>query len=91
MSITVATWIVSLLGLYAACGLLFAIPFVIKGIGSIDPVAKEGTWGFRVLVLPGVAAFWPLFARRLLVGVETPPIECNPHRTAARLTPKAKP
>lgn len=89
MSITIATWIVNLLGFYAACGLVFAVPFVIKGVGAVDPVAREGTWGFRLLVLPGVVAFWPLFARRLLTGVKTPPTECNPHRRAAQNAPEA--
>lgn len=90
MSIILATWIAGLLGLYAACGILFAVPFVFKGVGRVDPVAKEGTWGFRLLILPGVAAFWPLFARRLLARVKTPPVECNPHRAAVS-TPEETP
>ena len=83
MSITVATWLVSALGLYALIGLLFAVPFVLRGVGRVDPAAREGTWGFRLLILPGVVAFWPLFARRLATGVTTPPAECTPHRRAA--------
>ena len=83
VSITVATWIVTALGVYAGLGLLFAIPFVLRGVGSVDPVAREGTRGFRLLILPGVVALWPIFARRLLTGQSIPPIECNPHRDAA--------
>jgi hypothetical protein len=44
-------------GLYLLCGFLFAIPFVIKGAGIIDPVAKDGSKGFRVLIIPGVMVF----------------------------------
>ena len=36
----------------------------------------------RLLILPGVAALWPLFAWRWLAGVSEP-IERNPHRTKA--------
>ena len=31
-----------LLGLYLACGFLFAIPFVVRGVKRIDPHAKHG-------------------------------------------------
>lgn len=84
MPFTVATWLATGLGVYALLGLLFAIPFVLVGAGRIDPVAKDGTWGFRLLILPGVIAFWPLLARRWLDGAGAPPEENNPHRRAAR-------
>ena len=47
---------------YAAVGLLFAGPFAAWGAGRTDPVARHGTWGFRILVIPGAAALWPLLA-----------------------------
>ena len=59
MSITLANWIVGLLGVYLAMGVVFAVPFLVKGIGKIDPVAAAGTWGFKVIIFPGVIAFWP--------------------------------
>jgi hypothetical protein len=54
---------VNLLGAYAAVGLLFAIGFVARGIKRIDPVANGSTIGFRLMVLPGSAALWPLLLR----------------------------
>lgn len=45
--------------LYAAIGILFAILFAFRGAASIDPVARHATWGFRLLVVPGAALFWP--------------------------------
>ena len=53
---TVAVWIVRLLGVYAAIGLVFSIPFVLRGVNRIDPVAAQGTWGFRLIIIPGVVA-----------------------------------
>ncbi|MEM1206172.1 MAG: hypothetical protein AAGN66_23275 [Acidobacteriota bacterium] len=83
MSITVATWLVNLFLIYAAVGAVFAVAFAIRGAGRVDPVARGGTWGFRLLILPGAAALWPLLLRRWLKGDGEPPVECNAHRRAA--------
>lgn len=40
-------------GAYLVCGIAFAIPFVLKGARRIDPHAAHGSWGFRVLIIPG--------------------------------------
>jgi hypothetical protein len=45
--------------LYAGVGLLFAIPFAVRGAAAIDPVARHATWGFRLLILPGAVLLWP--------------------------------
>ena len=70
-------------GIYLLCGFVFAIPFVLVGAGKIDPHAAHGSWGFRLLILPGTLAFWPLLLRRWLKGIHKPPEECNAHRRAA--------
>jgi hypothetical protein len=49
---------------YLACGLLFAVVFVTVGVGRIDPDARGTSFGFRLLILPGTAALWPLLAKR---------------------------
>ena len=71
-------------GIYLLCGLVFAIPFVLVGVAKIDPHAAHGSWGFRVLIIPGTMFLWPLLARRWLKGVHEPPEENSPHRRAAR-------
>ena len=81
--LTTATWLVNILGIYLGVGFVFAIAFVWKGVGEIDPSAKQGTLGFRLLILPGAAALWPILARRWLAG-KGPPEERNPHRAAAQ-------
>jgi hypothetical protein len=81
---TAANWITGLLALYFIAGLIFAVPFVLRGVNRIDPVARESTWGFRVIILPGVVALWPLLAIRWLGGGQ-PPAERNAHRDAARV------
>lgn len=69
-----------LLGAYLACGLVFAIPFALVGVKKIDPHAAHGSWGFRLLIVPGTMAFWPLLLRRWATGAKEPPEECNAHR-----------
>jgi hypothetical protein len=51
---------------YLAIGSLVAVPFLIFGIGRVDPAAKAAPWTFRALVFPGVVAMWPLVVRRWL-------------------------
>jgi len=73
-----------LLGAYLACGLVFAVPFALVGAGRIDPHAAHGSWAFRLLIIPGTMAFWPLLLRRWVNGIHEPPEECNAHRACSR-------
>lgn len=77
------------LGAYFACGILFAIVFALAGAKKVDPHAAHGSWGFRLLVIPGAAAFWPLLLRRWKTGIHEPPEECNAHRRASHERPTA--
>jgi hypothetical protein len=72
--------IVYTLALYAGLGLVFAGPFVWVGIQRLDSEAQGSGVGFRLLILPGVAAFWPMFLCRWARGTVEPPVEKNPHR-----------
>jgi hypothetical protein len=75
-----------LLGLaaYALAGATFAVSFAAFGVTRLDPAARGATLGFRLLILPGASALWPLLLRRWLRGDPTPPRERNAHRRAAR-------
>lgn len=52
------------LGVYLVAGVLVGVWFVAWGVRRIDPVARSGTIGFRLCILPGVAAFWPAMLAR---------------------------
>ena len=54
---------------YAALGIVFALPFVFLGVHRLDSEAQGSGVDFRLLILPGVAAFWPMFLERWLRGV----------------------
>lgn len=76
-----------LFAVYIIIGLLFAILFVTKGVGTIDPATKGTGIGFRLIIIPGLLALWPLFAYRWTKGIAEPPEEKNAHRLAARKEP----
>lgn len=79
----IAQLIVYIAAVYAVLGLLFAVWFVGVGVDRIDPAARGAGLGFRLLILPGVAALWPLLLARVLRAQQFPPIEKNAHRAAA--------
>lgn len=60
MPLPVAEALAFALRLYAAVGALFAVAFAWRGAGALDPAARAGSWGFRLLILPGSAALWPV-------------------------------
>jgi len=51
---------------YLGARALFAVPFVARWAGRLDPAARTGTLGFRLLIVPGTVLLWPWLARRLL-------------------------
>ena len=87
MAVSIAQWLVGLAGVYTLVGVFVAVPFVFSGVSKIDASAREGTLGFRLLILPGTVALWPLVLRRWRGGTP-PPEECNAHREAARARAK---
>lgn len=61
-----ATFFVMAFGVYATIGLLVAFAFVLFGAKRIDPGANGAPLGFFLLIIPGVAALWPLMLGRWL-------------------------
>jgi hypothetical protein len=49
---------------YAVVGVVFAGAFVTWGVARVDSAAKGASLGFRLLILPGCAALWPLLLGR---------------------------
>ena len=63
---TIVYLILLIVGLYLAAGLVFAVPFAIKGVTRIDENAVGSKWGFRLIIIPGSIVFWPLLLRKRL-------------------------
>ena len=79
-----AEGLLTLFGVYLLLGAVFAFPFVLLGVGKIDSHAAHGSWGFRLLIIPGTILLWPFLARRWVKGSQEPPEENSAHRVLAR-------
>jgi hypothetical protein len=53
-------------GIYLVLGFLFAILFIVKGVTKVDEGAHGSSIGFRLIIIPGVMAFWPLLLQKWL-------------------------
>jgi hypothetical protein len=60
----IVSFLLVIVAVYLSAGFVFAIPFVIKGVTKIDEGAHGSTWGFRIIIIPGVIVFWPLLFRK---------------------------
>lgn len=72
MSVDTATVVVATLACYLVLGLAFALVFIAKGVSAIDPDARGMPWPARLLILPGVAALWPLMLLKWLTQRSPP-------------------
>ena len=54
---------------YAAVGLVFAAVFACVGITRVDAASKGSSVGFRLLMIPGAAALWPVLLRQWRAGL----------------------
>ncbi len=81
---TIVKMLVFSLAIYAGLGLIFAAPFVWSGVQRLDSQAQGADIGFRLLILPGIAAFWPMFLYRWTRRIVEPPLEKNPHRLSSQ-------
>lgn len=51
-------------GAYVLCGLAVGVPFVLRGVDRVDEAVRGASLGFRLLILPGTVALWPLLAAK---------------------------
>ncbi len=82
MSPTLARFLLAAAAAYLAAGACFAIPFALRWVGRTDPAARDGSPGFRLLLLPGATLLWPLLALRLNRSRSAPAAGPDAHRPA---------
>jgi hypothetical protein len=68
MPVEIAEKVLSFAALYVAAGVLFALVFFVAGLRRIDETAARGPWRFKLLILPGVVALWPVLLAKWLVA-----------------------
>ena len=55
--------ILTLVAVYLLLGVLFVIPFLMKGLSKIDEGVNGSTIGFKIIIIPGVIVFWPVLLK----------------------------
>jgi len=68
----IAEAIVLVAAAYAAFGLLFATAFAVRGIATVDHAARGAHPLFRLMIVPGAAALWPLLMVQWVRAARTP-------------------
>jgi hypothetical protein len=53
--------------IYAGCGLVVAVLFLACWRKGFDPSAANGSLGFRMVIVPGIIALWPLVLAKTLI------------------------
>ena len=53
---------------YVLCGLAVGVPFVLRGVDRVDASAQGASLGFRLLILPGTVALWPLMVTKWIMA-----------------------
>ena len=57
---TLASALVAIAGVYVLAGLIFSVFIFVRGISRLDRNAGSTGIGFKLLIFPGIIAFWPL-------------------------------
>ena len=55
---------------YLLLGVLFVIPFLIKGLAKVDEGTHGSTIGFKIIIIPGVVVFWPFLLKKWMRPVK---------------------
>jgi hypothetical protein len=67
-----APLLILIAGVYAGAGLLFASVFVTVGVQRVDETARGSGAGFRLIILPGAAALWPVLLHHWMRARKAP-------------------
>lgn len=82
MLLEIAQVVVAFFELYALVGVVLAVLFLPRAVVRLDPRVAGAPKAVKLLILPGIAAHWPLVAWRWMAGAPVP-VERNPHRAKA--------
>lgn len=52
------------IGLYLSIGLVFGLIFISLGLKNVDEGSIDTSWKFKLLLIPGMLVFWPLFLKK---------------------------
>jgi hypothetical protein len=56
---------------YSFFGVAIGVPFVLRGVDLVDASARGASIGFRLIILPGTVALWPIIATKWIKASRT--------------------
>lgn len=51
---------------YLIIGFVLGIAIILRGLNSIDPTTVGSPISFKLIILPGVVALWPMLIKRMI-------------------------
>ena len=72
MDASAAELIWTVVGAYFGVGFVVAIALVGGLVRRFDPLAAQAPWRVKLILVPGMAALWPLLAIKSLRGAKAP-------------------
>ncbi|HEX9781893.1 MAG TPA: hypothetical protein VGA56_04065 [Opitutaceae bacterium] len=84
MAMTPEVTLLALAGAYLGIGVCTSVYLIASALERLDGAAKGSSLGFKLLVTPGLIAFWPLMLMRIARRAKHPPEETNAHRARAQ-------
>jgi len=54
-----ANWLLTGVSIYVACGIVFAVLFLIFGLRRMDAASIGAPISFKLVILPGLIILWP--------------------------------
>lgn len=76
----IANAFLTVIYIYLAMGVIIGTFLVSFGMARVDNETTGSGLGFRLIILPGAVALWPLMLRRMIRGGGEPPLQNDPHR-----------
>lgn len=68
---SIVGYILLLCATYLVIGVLFSLFFYAKGITKVDQGTEGSGLGFKLLILPGCIAFWPVLLSQWIKKLKT--------------------
>jgi len=76
----IANALMAAIYIYLAIGFFVGTALISFGLSRVDSETSGSGLGFRLVILPGVIALWPLLLRRTIRGGGEPSLQKDPHR-----------
>ncbi|CAN5727043.1 hypothetical protein BH10BAC3_BH10BAC3_05440 [soil metagenome] len=61
---TIVNIFLSAVAVYVLIGVVFTVLFIFRGLQKVDEGTHGSTLGFKLIIIPGCIALWPVLLRK---------------------------